>query len=173
VASRHAGRPVTQGRTLELADTFWAEGDSILASYSLEETIRIAYAAERCIQALLEKNDARTLRTSKRLGSFEFSDWLPRIMALHHPAASQLQPVTFLQLQSQVLFGGPMPRTRNSDLLICNFVLSYTFLAQLKKTVSMEGSQENHVCIRAVGGQVYIRVRTKNKAGRVLSLERK
>jgi hypothetical protein len=28
----------------------------------------------------------------------------------------------------------------------------------------MEGSQENHVCIRVVGGQVYIRVRTKNKA---------
>jgi hypothetical protein len=28
----------------------------------------------------------------------------------------------------------------------------------------MEVSQENHVCIRVVGGQVYIRVRTKNKA---------
>jgi hypothetical protein len=27
----------------------------------------------------------------------------------------------------------------------------------------MEGSQENHICIRVVGGQVYIRVRTKNK----------
>jgi hypothetical protein len=30
--------------------------------------------------------------------------------------------------------------------------------------MSMDGSQENHVCIRVVGGQVYIRVRTKNKA---------
>jgi hypothetical protein len=39
--------------------------------------------------------------------------------------------------------------------------------------VSMEGSQENHVCIRIVGGQVYIRVRIKNKAERVLSLKRK
>jgi hypothetical protein len=39
--------------------------------------------------------------------------------------------------------------------------------------VSMEGSQENHVCIRVVGGQVYIRVRTKNKAGTLLSLKRK
>jgi hypothetical protein len=39
--------------------------------------------------------------------------------------------------------------------------------------VSMEGSQENHVCIRVVGGQVYIRVRIKNKAERVLSLKRK
>jgi hypothetical protein len=35
------------------------------------------------------------------------------------------------------------------------------------------GTCVNRVCIRVVGGQVYIRVRTKNKAERVLSLKRK
>jgi hypothetical protein len=39
--------------------------------------------------------------------------------------------------------------------------------------LSMEVSQENHVFIRVVGGQVYIRVGTKNKTERVLSLMRK
>jgi hypothetical protein len=39
--------------------------------------------------------------------------------------------------------------------------------------VSMEGSQENHFYIRVLGGQVYIQMRTKNKAERVLSLKRK
>ena len=36
-----------------------------------------------------------------------------------------------------------MPRTRYSDLLICNFVLSYTFLAQLKKTGSGKQVKES------------------------------
>jgi hypothetical protein len=60
IAKYNLERPLLLENCIELADTSWAEGDSILASYSLEETIRIAYAAERCIQALLEKNDAWT-----------------------------------------------------------------------------------------------------------------
>jgi hypothetical protein len=46
-------------------------------------------------------------------------------------------------------------------------------LERWKRIVSMEVSQENLVCIKVVGGQIYIQVKTKNKAERVLSLKQK
>jgi hypothetical protein len=105
-----------------------------LANISLQKTIRIAYAAERCIQALLEKDDAWAVRTSKKHGTFELSEWLPQMMALHHPAASQLKPEAFLQLQGHIQLGRRQPKTRYTDLLISHFILGYTTLSHLKKT---------------------------------------
>jgi hypothetical protein len=123
---------------IELPETFWAESDAILANISLQETIRIAYAAERCMQALIKKDDTWTLHKYKRLRAYELGDWLPQMMALHHPAASHLKPENFLQLQGQ-LFRDEISLTMplewyKFDVLNVNFILSYTILAQLHMT---------------------------------------
>ncbi|KAG9190499.1 hypothetical protein G6011_08587 [Alternaria panax] len=127
-------RPLLLGNGIVLSEAIWEESDAALSNIPLQQTIRTAYAAERCIQALLEKDDTWTMCPSKRLSSYEFSEWLPQIMALHHPAASRLKPETFLQLQGHILLGMRVPRPIDPNLLGVNFILSYTILAHLQKT---------------------------------------
>ncbi|RYN21251.1 hypothetical protein AA0113_g5326 [Alternaria arborescens] len=134
IAKYNLERSLLLENGIELSENYWAESDAILKNVPLQQTIRLAYAAERCIQALLEKDDRWTLSTSKRLNSVEITEWLPQMIALHHPATLELKPQTFLQLQGQVLLRMRVPKSIDPDLLGANFVLGYTLLAQLRKT---------------------------------------
>ena len=133
IAKYNLGQPLLSENGIELSETHWAEADSVLATTTLQETIRIAYAAERCIGALLESGDTWTLRKAKEVDSYELSRWLPHIMALHHPVTAQLKPETFLELQGrlQVHFQSD---EYSPNLLDVNFILSYTILTQLRMT---------------------------------------
>jgi len=139
IAKYNLGQSLLSENGIELSESHWAEADSVLAKTSLQETIRIAYAAERCIGALLESGDTWTLRKAKGTNSYELSRWLPHIMALHHPVASQFKPETFLELQGrlQVHFQSQLESSSEwyiPNLLDVNFVLSYTILTQLRMT---------------------------------------
>ncbi|KAH6875268.1 hypothetical protein BKA58DRAFT_379515 [Alternaria rosae] len=139
IAQYDLGQYLLSENGIELSETHWAETDSALAKTSLQETIRIAYAAERCIKALLETGDAWTLLRAKGVNTYELSRWLPHIMALHHPVASQLKPETFLELQGRLQVHHRLPIAQSPqwyspNLLDVNFILGYTILTQLHMT---------------------------------------
>ena len=70
------------------------------------------------------------------------SNWLPFMVALHHPAASNLGPDIFLRLQGRLLaWSEPAAQTTRSshrtDCINVNFALTYTLLTKLE---SMSGN---------------------------------
>jgi hypothetical protein len=143
IAKYNLGQHLLSENGIELSETYWTDADSFLANISLHETIRTAYAAERCTKALLESGDAWTLREAKEPGTYKLSRWLPHIMALHHPAASQLKPEAFLELQGRLQMQPGPGLTMESltlwyppEFIDVNFILSYTLLTQLQITAN-------------------------------------
>lgn len=59
-----------------------SENESIPAPNSLDETIRLAFAEEKCDQASTAEDDAWALKTSKQSGAFDVLDWLPQMLVL-------------------------------------------------------------------------------------------
>jgi hypothetical protein len=137
-----ASHPLTREQVASVLDSDtcragWANSELVSADISRENTIRLAYAVERCIQASIEKDYECTLRVSTHFRSYNISNWLPHLMALHHPATLQLKPVTLLQLQGRLLSWChvPAPMTRflhTDDFINTNFALVYTILTQLR-----------------------------------------
>ena len=136
IASRTTERSRLAGSGASLNHKEWPESESILADASLEDTIRIALAAERCTQAIATKDSFWTLYFSRRSNTHDLSNWLPQMMALRHPAALSMKPEMFLQLQGILLPRAPsctsMTRTsQTNDLINVNFVISCALLSGL------------------------------------------
>src|SRR4051812_13626474 len=53
IAKYSLEQPLLSAHGVDLPQTEWADGEIVLANASLEGTIRIASAAEKCIQALI------------------------------------------------------------------------------------------------------------------------
>ncbi|USP76655.1 hypothetical protein yc1106_03929 [Curvularia clavata] len=120
----------------------WSERESILASGSLDELVRIAYAAEKGVEAALAKDNSWTLKMSKRSVSLDLSNWLPQILVLQHSAVLQIKPEMFLEVQS-----GSHPRSKSTvpkgDFFTVNFIISYLLLHQIQCQVSPNSIKES------------------------------
>lgn len=133
--------PLLASHGIEVPRTDWAEGDAILTGASFNETVRLAYAAEKCIQALLAQDDNTwTLRISNLTNSCDLSNWLPHMMLLQHPAAQAIRPEIFLQVQGklQMQLAASMPSTVSApltDFINVNLVMVYAMLVQLHSTL--------------------------------------
>lgn len=138
---------------LTLGDLSWPEGESILEESSFEDKIRIAYAVEQ-IMRLSTLTPAAWLTTT----TSGMAEWLPHLLALHHPAARCLEPNMFLlphgqlsQLNtsatSSVLMNRWLSRTADQardrlastklqaiHFINLSFILSYTVLQRLGST---------------------------------------
>lgn len=136
----------------------WPEGDVLLQDLSLAKTIRVAYAADQSVSALCATDDEWTIRTRKRSQKRDISDWLPHMLALHHPVGWGLEPSTFLRLQGEL--SAPLPdlvqptlinrvlpwsravlakevhaaKQQIADFINVNFILSYTALQRMRAT---------------------------------------
>lgn len=86
--SRHALKP-------EQLD--WPEGRCIAEEYSFEDQLRTAHAIERLVQLLALKPAAWLTSTTSNM-----ADWLPPLLALHHPATLGLEPDMFLLPHGQL-----------------------------------------------------------------------
>lgn len=86
--TRHALRP-------EQLD--WPEGRRITEDYSFEDLLRTAHAIERLVQLSALKPAAWLTSTTSNM-----ADWLPHLLALHHPAALGLEPDMFLLPHGQL-----------------------------------------------------------------------
>ncbi|OAL48599.1 hypothetical protein IQ07DRAFT_588725 [Pyrenochaeta sp. DS3sAY3a] len=152
-------------RNFSLDKLDWSEGDALLQNASLETTVRVALAVEKSIHALRAEDDEWTLKRRSNDIGFDFGDWLPHMLALHHPVAWSLDPDHFLRVQGELSVGSldsiepnfitrilPWPRgimedetdmakQQRADFINVNFILTYTTLEHLRTT----GSHKNMV----------------------------
>lgn len=136
----------------------WSDGNALLQNASPETTVRVAFAVEKSIQALCAENDEWTLKLRSNDIWFDFSDWFPHMLALHHPVAWSLEPDNFLRLQGELSIASPKqiepnfitrilpwPRSiledetdmagrQRADFNNVNFVLTYATLERLRTT---------------------------------------
>lgn len=136
----------------------WSEGDALLQNASPETTVRMALAVEKSIQVLSAENDEWTLKLRSNDIGFDFSDWLPHMLALHHPVAWSLDPDDFLRLQGELSVASPksiepsfmtrilpwprgimedetdMAKQQRADFINANFILTYATLERLRTT---------------------------------------
>ena len=82
---------------LEPEQLGWPEGDGVLDECSFEDKVRVAHAVEDLIQ-LSTLKPAAWLTTS----TANMADWLPHLLALHHPASWCLEPDMFLLPHGQL-----------------------------------------------------------------------
>ncbi|KAH6639435.1 hypothetical protein C7974DRAFT_449539 [Boeremia exigua] len=95
----------------------WPEGECIMDDYSLGDKIRMAHAIERLIQ--LSKLTPTTWLTST---TSNMADWVPHLLALHHPASWCLEPDMFLLPHGQL----SQSNTTSTSSLLVNRWLSRT-----------------------------------------------
>lgn len=84
---------------LKLEQLGWPEGESLLDASPFEDKIRIAHAVEQLIRLSTVTPDSLShsqfLRTLAPTTS-GMAEWLPHLLALHHPAAWFLEPDMFM-----------------------------------------------------------------------------
>ncbi|EUC43770.1 hypothetical protein COCMIDRAFT_27758 [Bipolaris oryzae ATCC 44560] len=107
------------------------DDDPILTTASLTETIRLAFAAEKCIQSTTQNSSAWVFKVQKHTRRFAILDWLPHMMALDHSATNNLKPEPFLILYNDLL----MYEAPENDLIATNFIMTCTLLHQLRYCV--------------------------------------
>lgn len=141
----------------------WPEGDALLQGASLATTIRVAYAVEQCTLASYREDDEWTLIMGKEMTLFDISDWLPHMLALHHPAGRGLTSHNFLRVQGELsvpvsdltrrtFINRILPwsraaiedeslevKQRTVEFINTNFILSYTTLQRLKTHQDTKG----------------------------------
>lgn len=120
-------------------DLNWPEGSLFLAKASPAEVTRVAYAVQRCTMLSEREQEASTLSQYKDQELFDTSTWLPQLLALHHPAALNLEPTGFLNLFDQIsnLRHDDRPaiqRQREAELVNAQFILCYLTLQRLSTT---------------------------------------
>lgn len=82
---------------LALEQLSWPEGERLLEKSSFEDTIRVAHAVEQLIKLSTLKPSAWLTATTSGM-----AEWLPHLLALHHPAAWCLEPDMFLLPHGQL-----------------------------------------------------------------------
>ena len=95
----------------------WPEGESILDEPSFEDKTRWALAVEDLIRLSTLKPAAWLTSTTS-----DMADWLPHMLALHHPASLYLEPDMFLLPHGQL----SQPNTNSSSSLLAYRWLSRT-----------------------------------------------
>ena len=95
----------------------WPEGDSILDECSFEDKVRVAHAVENLIGLSTLKPAAWLTTTTSNM-----ADWLPHLLALHHPASWCLDPDMFLLPHGQL----GQSNTSSTSSLLMNRWLSRT-----------------------------------------------
>ncbi|KAJ4988193.1 hypothetical protein SVAN01_06289 [Stagonosporopsis vannaccii] len=95
----------------------WPEGRYIVGEYSLEDQLRTAHAIERLVQLSTLRPAAWLTSTTSNM-----ADWLPPLLALHHPASLGLEPDMFLLPHGQL----SQSNTSLTSLLLANRWLSRT-----------------------------------------------
>ncbi|KAF9693560.1 hypothetical protein EKO04_008255 [Ascochyta lentis] len=88
----------------------WPEGEALLEESSFEDKVRIAYAVEQLMRlSTLEPAAWLTATTSG------MAEWLPHLLALHHPATWCLEPDMFLLPHGQL---GQLNTSSTTSLLM-------------------------------------------------------
>ncbi|KZM23641.1 uncharacterized protein EKO05_0007446 [Ascochyta rabiei] len=102
---------------LTLKQLGWPEGEALLEESSLEDKVRVAHAVEQMIRlSTLEPVAWLTATTSG------IAEWLPHLLAMHHPAAWCLEPDVFLLPHGQL----GQSNTSSTSSLLMNRWLSRT-----------------------------------------------
>lgn len=102
---------------LQPAQLDWPEGKLVLGKSSFEDKIRVALAVEDLIQLSTLKPAAWLTTTTSNM-----ADWLPHLLALHHPASWCLEPDMFLLPHGQL----SQSNTSSTSSLLMNRWLSRT-----------------------------------------------
>ncbi|EUC32770.1 hypothetical protein COCCADRAFT_37371 [Bipolaris zeicola 26-R-13] len=110
------------------------DDDPLLTSASLPETIRLAFAAEKCIKSSTKKSDAWVFKVPKNTRRYDVLDWVPHMTALGHCAMSSLKPESFVIIYDDLL----TYKFPENDLIATNFVITCTLLHQLRYCISAE-----------------------------------
>ncbi|KAJ4395690.1 hypothetical protein N0V91_010658 [Didymella pomorum] len=88
----------------------WSEGETVLFGSSTEDTVRLAHAVEDLIRLSTLKPTAWLTSATSNM-----ADWLPHLLALHHPASWCLDPDMFLLPHGQL---GQFNTNSTSSLLM-------------------------------------------------------
>lgn len=130
----------------------WREGDSFLDHASADKATKVAYAVERCCGAMFAESADWTLRTWHRVAKLDITEWLPQMLALHHPATLALEPRSFLRLQIEVCtdsivravqwttemllseHSSQLHKREQADFINANFILTYVTLHHMSTT---------------------------------------
>ena len=91
-----------RGAGLSPAQLEWPCGALMLDGVPLEQTIRIAFAVERCIRISCTNADTWASKGPRRAKIEDFGEWLPQLLAFQHPATLILEPEPFLWLQGEL-----------------------------------------------------------------------
>ncbi|KAF1928744.1 uncharacterized protein M421DRAFT_420642 [Didymella exigua CBS 183.55] len=95
----------------------WAEGEVVLSESGIDDTIRLAHAVEDLIRLSTLKPTAWLTSTTSNM-----ADWLPHLLALHHPVSWCLDPDMFLLPHGQL----SQFNTNSTSSLLMNRWLSRT-----------------------------------------------
>ncbi|EMD68365.1 hypothetical protein COCSADRAFT_272050 [Bipolaris sorokiniana ND90Pr] len=119
-----------------IQDSFirFKDDDPILTSASLSETIRLAFAAEKCIKSSTKKSDAWIFKVPKNTRRYDVLDWLPHMIALEHSAATSLKPEPFVIMYNDLV----THKAPENDLITASFMITRTLLHQLRYCVNVE-----------------------------------
>ncbi|KAF1922085.1 hypothetical protein BDU57DRAFT_511236 [Ampelomyces quisqualis] len=128
----------------------WLEGGSVLADASIDEAKYLAYAAQRCTEAVLIQPPANQKEWASHLSpwntSFDISEWLPQLLALHHPATLALEPDAFLRpicevhqrrlhtRNESISDPSATPDEQRAEFINLHFVICYVTLQRLGNT---------------------------------------
>jgi hypothetical protein len=82
----------------------WEEGGLFVKEISSDEIRKLAHTVQRCTDAVIGpgSQDAWTLSKSPGKKTYDISEWLPQLLALHHPAALVMEPKTFLRVHGEI-----------------------------------------------------------------------
>jgi hypothetical protein len=137
------------------AQLLWPEGDQFLHQTSIQGIKALAYIVEKCANITSMGSEDWTIRSSSDKASHTFSDWLPQLLALHHPATLCLKPDALLRVHGEInrtlntrpsvqshirglLSQPPLPTPsaeQLADLINVNFILSFITLQHLSATL--------------------------------------
>jgi hypothetical protein len=87
---------------LEPAQLEWHDGELLLHGLSTKEAGKVAYAVEQCTKGVMAQGNDWTICASKEQAIHGICEWLPQLLALHHPAALALEPDTFLRAHGKI-----------------------------------------------------------------------
>jgi hypothetical protein len=122
----------TKGPKVDVESSTWTEGRALLDGASLDQTIRVASAVEQ----------ANSLVTMNARPRWELNEWLPQLLAAHHPICYRikhrvlLDHYTLFLKFAMVPGGGPA----SNDASVIN--ISYSLASLLLESVG-KGPEEN------------------------------
>ncbi|KAH7094403.1 hypothetical protein FB567DRAFT_2635 [Paraphoma chrysanthemicola] len=81
----------------------WTESEALVGrSSSIRSIKEAAHASEQCTYAALADSDDWTLKSTTEENGFDISNFLPVLLALHHPATLAFEPDKFLQVHGRL-----------------------------------------------------------------------